>query len=83
MKTEGGTETWLMQGVMILVSKQLFSEFLYAKVNAGKGLLGGQEGSYANYLRTPGENEWMVGTVYKSFGIGVTAIGNIFRAEGR
>lgn len=41
---------WLEEGVLIIACPQIHSDFVFVKVNAGRGLLGRQKARFANYL---------------------------------
>ncbi len=72
------------EGLLFFHSPMLLkSAFLFVKLDAGRGLLGGQKAVFGSYIATDLEaDEWEVGTVFKMWGIAVTSIGNIYRAYG-
>lgn len=72
------------EGVIFLHSpEQLAAGFLFLKLDAGRGLFGGQKAVFASYVGTDlRQDEWEAGTTFKSWLIATTSIGNIYRSEG-
>lgn len=69
-------------GILAISSEALQLDLLFAKVDAGRGLFGGQKAAYVSYVNSPGEDEWTIGTTYKSWSVAITSIGNVYRHEG-
>ncbi|WP_333815806.1 hypothetical protein [Tabrizicola sp.] len=62
---------------------QLKTAFLFLKLDAGRGLFGGQKAVFASYVASDLDaDEWDVGVVFKMWGIAVTSIGNVYRGNG-
>lgn len=62
---------------------QLKGAFLFVKLDAGRGLLGGQKAVFASHVGSAIEaDEWEVGTTFKMWGIAITSIGNVYRGYG-
>ena len=72
------------QGIVFLQSTdQLKAAFVFLKLDAGRGFLGGQKAVFASYFAEDIEaDDWEVGTVFKMWGIATTSIGNIYRFYG-
>ncbi|NKM65331.1 hypothetical protein GFL58_30920 [Rhizobium leguminosarum bv. viciae] len=63
--------------------EQLNAAWLFVKLNAGKGLLGGQKSVYASYFATDLlSDSWTAGPVFKMWAMAITSIGNIYRGYG-
>lgn len=60
---------------------QLGIRFLFAKCNAGRGLLGGQKAVFNSYIQDSDEEAWTIGATFKVWGIAATSIGNLYRAN--
>lgn len=71
-------------GMMFFYSPhQLMTGFLFVKLDAGRGLFGGQKAVFASYVASDLEtDEWDVGVVFKMWGIAVTSMGNVYRGNG-
>lgn len=69
-------------GFIVINSAALDLKLLFAKVDAGKGLFGGQKAAFISYLCSLSEMDWTIGTTFKSWPIAVTSIGNIYRGTG-
>jgi hypothetical protein len=72
------------EGLMLLHSPhQLESAFLFVKLDAGRGLLGGQKAVFASYIASDLDADaWAPGAVFKMWAMAVTSIGNLYRHEG-
>jgi hypothetical protein len=63
--------------------QQLQVAFLFVKLDAGRGLLGGQKAVFGSYISADlHEDDWGVGPVFKMWGIAVTSMGNVYRGNG-
>lgn len=81
----GDTEVFqdaLSQGYIILISDFLDMCFLLLKVNGGKGLFGGQKSKVMSFIGSPSDLTFTPGQVCNKFIIALTAINNIYRANG-
>lgn len=71
-------------GILIISSPdQLGTDILLVKLNAGKGLFGGQKATYGFYLGMVRYDFYQPGATYKSFPVALTSINNIYRATGQ
>lgn len=72
------------RGCIFMTSRtQLNYSFLYLKLNAGISLFGRQKSVYSCFHEGPvGDGLWEQGPIYKSWPMGFTAIGNVYRGVG-
>lgn len=69
--------------IFMTSSTQLYSSFLYLKLNAGTSFFGSQKSVYSCFHEGPvGDGAWEQGPIYKSCSIAFTAIGNVYRGAG-
>lgn len=77
------SDVYLREGCLIISSPiQLVHDFVFIKLNAGKGLFGGQKSAYGSYLGSVDNDSFTPGTTFKLFGIALTSINNIYRGVG-
>ena len=69
-------------GYLTLNCPQIGIRILYVKVFGGKGILWGKKIHYAVYQQDYDEKNWTPLGNFKSWGLAVTGINNIFRSEG-
>ncbi|MGY0505418.1 hypothetical protein [Luteimonas sp. e5] len=66
-------------GCIVLTCPFLETDFVFLKLDAGRGLFGGQKYRVMSYVGTVDLDELMPGSTFKSFAIALTAINNIHR----
>ena len=69
-------------GVILLSSNALHSDFLFIKVDAGRSIFGRQKANYYSYLGDNNLGKFSPGPSFRSFAIAITSINNIYRAMG-
>ena len=69
-------------GYITLNCPQIGIRLLYVKVYGGKGILWGKKILYSVYQQDYDEKKWTPLGTFKSWGLAVTGINNIFRSEG-
>lgn len=70
-------------GILIISSPdQIGRDIVLVKLNAGKGLFGGQKAAYGFYLGMVEYDSYQPGATYKHFAVAITSINNIYRAIG-
>ena len=69
-------------GYITLTCPQIGIRLLYVKVYGGKGMLWGKKILYSVYQQDYDEKKWTPLGTFKSWGLAVTGINNIFRSEG-
>lgn len=74
--------TSLASGILMINAPELMSDFLFIKINGGRGLFGGQKSSYLYYVGQSAMDSWMPGGSAKMLLIAVTGINNIYRSQG-
>ncbi len=79
---DGGIEGDFGNGLLILGSKALDRTFLFLKIDAGRGLFGGQKFRYQTYLGSPSDDLWTPGPSFGLFITALTSINNVYRSEG-
>ena len=72
----------MLDGYLTLTCPQIGINLLYVKVYGGKGMLWGKKIHYAVYQQDFDEKNWTPLGTFKSWGLAVTGINNIFRSEG-
>jgi len=71
------------KGIFIFTSpSQLKSAFLFTKNDAGRSILGKQKTVYTCYVGGTDDDEWVIGSVLKSWIQATTSIGNVYRQQG-
>jgi hypothetical protein len=74
--------TTMQGGVFVLACPQIQSDFVFTCENGGRGLLGGQKRVFKVFIGDFKLDDFSPSNTFKSFGIAVTSINNIFRNEG-
>ena len=74
--------TMMLDGYITLTCPQIGINLLYIKVYGGKGMLWGKKIFYSVYQQDFDEKKWTPLGIFKSWGLAVTGINNIFRSEG-
>lgn len=69
-------------GAMLLKSECLERCFLFLKIDAGRGLFGGQKTHVLSFLGHIYKNELLAGPSFKSLAVAISSINNIFRGVG-
>ena len=72
----------LSEGYLVLTAPQLQVRILYVKVYGGKGMFWGKKIHYAAYQQDYDEKKWTPLGNFKSWGLAVTGLNNIFRSVG-
>ena len=72
----------LSEGYLVLTAPQLQVRFLYIKVYGGKGMFWGKKIHYSAYQQDYDEDVWTPLGTFKSWGLAVTGVNNIFRSVG-
>jgi hypothetical protein len=72
----------LSDGYLVLTAPQLQVRILYVKVYGGKGMFWGKKIHYAAYQQDYDEKKWTPLGNFKSWGLAVTGLNNIFRSVG-
>lgn len=72
----------MQDGIFVLTCPQIQSDFVFTCENGGKGLFGGQKRVFKVFIGDLGLDDFTATNTFKSFGIAVTSINNIFRNEG-
>ncbi|WP_429224186.1 hypothetical protein [Inquilinus ginsengisoli] len=76
-------EEVVSEGVIALSSPlQLQRDFVFVKVNAGRGFFGRQKAGYASFIGSVMGDEFTPGAVFKSWMVAATSIGNVYRGMG-
>lgn len=76
-------EDTVKDGILIISSpEQIGRDIVLVKLNAGKGLFGGQKAAYGFYLGMVEYDSYQPGATYKHFAVAITSINNIYRAIG-
>lgn len=73
----------LAEGFIVLQCPRLETDFTFVKIDAGRGLFGGQKHRVSCYVGVFDNNELMPGSTYRNLAIGLSAINNIHRSVGR
>ena len=82
---DGGFENvpkMMQEGLIMLQSYDLQSQFAFINVDAGRGLFGGQKTRVATYTADLYRNEYLPGPVLSGLLRALVGINNIYRAEG-
>lgn len=76
-------DDFIKDGVIVISSpSQIERDFVFVKLNAGKGLFGGQKTLYGSYLGSVHEDKFLPSTTFKFLGVALTSINNIYRSIG-
>ena len=70
------------QGIVLLTSPVLDSDFLFLKIDDGRGLFGGQKHRYLSGIGSYNRDAFMPGASFGNLAFALTSINNLFRAEG-
>lgn len=70
----------MLEGYLTLTCPQIVINLLYVKVYGGKGMLWGKKILYSVYQQDFDEKNWTPLGTFKSWGLAVTGINNIFRS---
>lgn len=79
---KGTVQEAFADGIMALTSTTLDVDFVFVKINGGKGLFGGQKSNILSFVGQVELNELMPGTSFKNFMMALSSINNVFRGEG-
>ena len=77
-----GVSEMMQEGIILLQSRDLQSQFAFINVDAGRGLFGGQKTRVATYTADLYRNEYLPGPVLSGLLRALIGINNIYRAEG-
>ena len=72
----------MKKGVFVLTCPQLEMDFLYTCENGGVGFFGRQKRVFKVFGGVFEDDDFSPSTTFKSFGIAVTSINNVFRGRG-
>ena len=72
----------LNNGVILLHCPQIESDFLFVKVNDGRGLLGGKKSRIMSYISDPMQNAFTAAGSHGHLMMALTGINNVFRGYG-
>ena len=72
----------LRRGILLLTSPVLDSDFLFLKIDDGRGLFGGQKHRYMSAIGSYNQDALIPGATFKNLLFALTSINNIFRSEG-
>lgn len=76
---DGALQQACENGYIVLTCPFLEADFVFLKLDAGRGLFGGQKYRVMSYVGTVDLDELMPGSTFKSFAIALSAINNIHR----
>lgn len=79
---QGELQDAFNRGILLLTSPVLQADFLFLKIDAGRGLLGGQKHRYQSAIGCYNEDSFTPGATFRNLPIALTSINNLFRAEG-
>jgi hypothetical protein len=69
-------------GIFVIEAADLATDFIFVKIDAGRGLLGGQKARFLSYLGQVRDDVFDAGPSFGTFGLALTNINNIYRALG-
>ncbi|MBI1371923.1 MAG: hypothetical protein GC159_04070 [Phycisphaera sp.] len=81
MMAEAGKEAF-DDGVLVLSSVDLDADFVFVKIDGGRGLFGRQKSNVLSYVGHVSSDELMPGTSFRGLAIALTSINNIYREVG-
>jgi len=72
----------LDDGILLLTSPILDCDFLFLKIDNGKGLFGRQRSRYLSAIGSYNDDALMPGATFRNIAIALTSINNVFRDQG-
>lgn len=79
---QGSLPEVFKRGIMLLTSPVLDCDFLFLKIDGGRGLFGGQKHRYLSAVGSYNQDSFMPGASFRNLPIALTSINNIFRDQG-
>lgn len=78
----GSVQEILDDGLVVFRADDLDTDFVLVKINAGRGLLGGQKSRVMTYVGQISENELMPSVQCKNVATALVSVDSVYRSQG-